>query len=97
VLTWPADIGAISTRGWMAILYVGLVAQYSAFFLWNAAMAMGGIARVGQISLLQPFFVVLIAATFAGEKLDWLTLFFAAAVVTTVAIGTRMRVAAPPA
>jgi drug/metabolite transporter (DMT)-like permease len=35
VLTWPADIGAISTRGWMAILYVGLVAQYYAFFLWR--------------------------------------------------------------
>lgn len=96
-LTWPDNIGTITTRGWIAILYVGLVAQYFAFFLWNAAMAMGGIARVGQISLLQPFFVVLIAATFAGEELDWQTLFFAAAVVVTVAIGTRMRVASPPA
>ena len=97
ILTWPDNIGTITTRGWLAILYVGLVAQYSAFFLWNAAMAMGGIARVGQLSLLQPFFVVLIAAAFAGEDLEWQTLFFAAAVVITVAIGTRMRVAAPPA
>ena len=97
ILTWPDNIDAITPRGWAAILYVGLVAQYSAFFLWNAAMAMGGIARVGQISLLQPFLVVLIAATFAGEDLDVQTLLFAAAVVITVAIGTRMRVAAPPA
>jgi len=91
-LTWPADIGAISTRTWISVLYVGLMAQFVGFFMWNAAMAMGGISRVGQISLLQPFVVVLIAATFAGEELDGLTLLFAAAVVITVAIGTRMRV-----
>ncbi len=95
IVTWPGNVGAITPRGWAAIFYVGLVAQYSAFFLWNAALAMGGIARVGQISLLQPFLVVLIAATFAGEDLDWQTLLFATAVVITVAIGTRMRVAAP--
>lgn len=97
LLSWPDDVGAISLRSWTAILYVGLIAQYSAFFLWNAALAMGGIARVGQISLLQPFVVVVLAATFAGEELDWQTLVFATAVVITVAIGTRMRVAAPPA
>ncbi len=95
VLTWPDSIASISTRIWIAVLYVGLMAQFVGFFLWNAAMAMGGISRVGQISLLQPFIVVLIAAAFAGEALDWQTLFFATAVVITVAIGTRMRIGPP--
>ena len=90
--TWPADIAAISTRGWTAILYAGLMAQFVGFFMWNAAMAMGGIARVGQIALLQPFIVALIAATFANEQIDLPTILFAAAVVVAVAAGTRMRV-----
>ena len=95
--TWPAHPEAISGRAWLAILYAGLMAQFIGFFMWNAAMAMGGISRVGQISLLQPFIVVLIAAVFAGERIDLKTLGFAAAVVITVAIGTRLRVQRPPA
>jgi drug/metabolite transporter (DMT)-like permease len=91
-LTWPADAATISPRVWTAILYAGLMAQYLGFFLWNAAMGMAGISRIGQIGLLQPFMVVLIAALFAREPIDPLTVAFAVAVVVTVAIGTRMRV-----
>ena len=68
------------------------MAQFVGFFLWNAAMGMAGISRVGQIGLLQPFIVALIAAVFAREPLDLLTMLFAAAVVATVAVGTRLRV-----
>lgn len=92
VLTWPDDAGAISARVWTAILYAGLMAQFVGFFLFNAAMGMAGISRIGQIGLLQPFFVVLIAAVFAREPIDPLTILFAAAVVATVAVGTRLRV-----
>jgi len=92
ILTWPTDAAAISARVWTAILYAGLMAQFVGFFLFNAAMAMAGISRIGQIGLLQPFFVVLLAALFAREPIDLLTILFAAAVVTTVAVGTRLRV-----
>lgn len=91
-LTWPSDASAISPRVWTAMLYAGLMAQFVGFFLWNAAMGMAGISRIGQIGLLQPFFVVLIAALFAREPVDPLTIAFAIAVVVTVAIGTRLRV-----
>ncbi|MGV3634433.1 MAG: DMT family transporter [Pseudorhodoplanes sp.] len=91
-LTWPSDAGALSPRIWTAILYAGLMAQFVGFFLWNAAMGMAGISRIGQIGLLQPFFVVLIAALFAREPIDPLTIVFAIAVVVTVAVGTRMRI-----
>lgn len=94
-LTWPADAGAISGRVWGAMLYAGLMAQFVGFFLFNAAMGMAGISRIGQIGLLQPFFVVLIAALAAHEKIDPLTIAFAVAVVATVAIGTRLRVRRP--
>lgn len=90
--TWPADASTISPRVWTAILYAGLMAQFFGFFLWNAAMAMAGISRISQIGLLQPVFVALFAAAFAREPLDPVTLTFVAAVVATVAIGTRLRV-----
>ncbi len=92
LFTWPADPGTISMRAWTAILYAGLMAQFVGFFLWNAAMAMAGISRIGQIGLLQPVFVALIAAAFAREPLDPITMTFVGAVIATVAIGTRLRV-----
>ena len=95
LFTWPADAAAISPRIWGAIAYAGLMAQFVGFFLWNAAMGRAGISRVGQIGLLQPFFVVLIAALVAREPIDPLTIMFAVAVVVTVAIGTRLRVGRP--
>jgi drug/metabolite transporter (DMT)-like permease len=97
IVTWADDAGAISARVWGAIFYAGLMAQFFGFFLFNAAMGMAGISRIGQIGLLQPFFVVLIAALFAREPIDPLTILFAAAVVATVAAGTRLRVGRPAA
>jgi drug/metabolite transporter (DMT)-like permease len=90
---WPADIASVPIASWAALGYVGLVSQYTAFFVFNAAMAMGGIARVGQIMLLQPFAIVALAWPVNGEPIDVETILFAAAVVTTVLIGQRMRVA----
>jgi drug/metabolite transporter (DMT)-like permease len=90
---WPADFASVPIASWAALGYVGLVSQYTAFFVFNAAMAMGGIARVGQIMLLQPFAIVALAWPVNGEPIDVETILFAAAVVTTVLIGQRMRVA----
>ena len=52
-------------------------------------MAMGGIARVSQVQLLQPFVTFALAALFNGETITLQILLFAAAVVATVAISTR--------
>ena len=54
-------------------------------------MAMGGIARVSQIQLLQPFVTFALAAVFNDETITLQILLFAAAVVATVAISTRTR------
>jgi drug/metabolite transporter (DMT)-like permease len=89
---WPADIAKASISSWAGLGYVGLVSQYTAFFVFNAALAMGGIARVGQVMLLQPFVIVALALPVNGEPIDIETILFAAAVVATVLIGQRMRV-----
>jgi drug/metabolite transporter (DMT)-like permease len=54
-------------------------------------MAMGGIARVSQMQLLQPFVTFGLASLFNGETITWQIVAFAAAVVATVAISTRTR------
>ena len=91
-LSWPHDPAAVPLAAWAALLYVALATQLIGFFVWNAGLALGGIARVGQIQLLQPFVVVGLAAAINGEPVDIETVLFAAAVVATVMIGRRMRV-----
>jgi len=89
---WPADIATAPISSWIGLGYVGLVSQYTAFFVFNAGLAIGGIARVGQVMLLQPFMIVVLALPVNGEPIDVETILFAAAVVATVLIGQRMRV-----
>jgi len=95
-LTMPADITHVALKPWLALLYVALFSQWIGFFAWNAGMAIGGIARVSQVQLLQPFFTFALAALFAGETITWQILLFASAVVATVAISTRTRRPAAP-
>ncbi|KJC61126.1 hypothetical protein UP10_09555 [Bradyrhizobium sp. LTSPM299] len=98
-LTMPADLLDIPLKPLLGLLYVALFSQWIGFFAWNAGMAMGGIARVSQVQLLQPFVTFALAALFNGETITWQIVLFAAAVVATVAISTRTRgqKAPPPA
>jgi drug/metabolite transporter (DMT)-like permease len=98
-LTMPSDFAHIDLKPWLGLLYVALFSQWIGFFAWNAGMAMGGIARVSQVQLLQPFITFALAASFNGETITWQIVLFATAVVATVAISTRTRArqAPPPA
>lgn len=82
-VTWPA---------WGAFIYVGVFSMFLGFFPWNKALAMGGIAKVGQIQLLQPFVTLTAAWLLLGERIGWLEVIFSALVVAIVATGSRMRV-----
>ena len=90
-LILPADFTHIALKPWLGLLYVALFSQWIGFFAWNAGMAMGGIARVAQMQLLQPFVTFALAAYFNNETITPQILLFAAGVVATVAISTRTR------
>jgi drug/metabolite transporter (DMT)-like permease len=92
IVMWPEDIASVSLMPWLGLGYVSFVSQYTAFFVFNAALAMGGIARVGQIMLLQPFVIVGLALPVNKEPIQIDTILFATAVVATVLIGQRMKV-----
>lgn len=83
----PTDVGSIGIGPALAFGYLAVVSQYVGFFPWNRALALGGIARVGQLQLVQPFLTVLASTVLLGEPLTFATLGFAAAVVLTVAFG----------
>jgi len=93
-LTMPSDVTHVALKPWLGLLYVALFSQWIGFFAWNAGMAMGGIARVSQVQLLQPFITFALAAFFNGETITLQIVLFATAVVATVAISTRTRAAA---
>ena len=95
-LAMPADPTHIALKPWLGLLYVAIFSQWVGFFAWNAGLAMGGIARVSQIQLLQPFVIFALAAYFNGETITPQIVLFASAVVATVAISTRTRGRAPP-
>ncbi len=92
LVLWPDDAFAAPWSSWVALAYAALVAQYLAFYLWNNALAIGGVAHIGQLQLLQTFATLAIAAVFVGETIDLRTIHFAVAVVVVVALGQRARV-----
>src|SRR6186997_1353144 len=86
-INWAAGASA-----WAGFLYVSVFSMFLGFFAWNKGMAMGGIARIGQIQLLQPFVALAASAALLGEHVGWLEIGFSVLVVGIVALGWRMRV-----
>ena len=54
----PESFTTLPTTVWMGFLYLALVSQLTAFFWWNRGLALGGVARVSQVQLIQPFVTI---------------------------------------
>lgn len=74
---------------WGGFAYVSVVSMFLGFFAWYRGLALGGIARVSQLQLLQPFCSFLLATWLLGEPLDPALLVVAALVAGCVALGRR--------
>jgi len=81
-----------STTAWIGFAYVILVSQFLGFFAWYHGLSIGGVARVGQIQLLQPFLTILASALLLGETITPVTVAAACLVMLTVAIGRRSKI-----
>ena len=95
--TWPAAAGAVRPGAWLGFGYVTLFSMWLGFFAWYRGLALGGVMRVSQVQLLQPFLALLFAVPVLGERLDAATLLFAILVMGVVFIGKRMPVEPAPA
>lgn len=81
-----------SPTAWLGFAYVSIFSQFIAFFAWYHGMALGGVARVGQIQLLQPFLTLLASAFLLGETLEPIALITACLVVASVAVGKKAAI-----
>jgi drug/metabolite transporter (DMT)-like permease len=80
-----------------SLLYVSVFSVFIGFFFWNAGLAIGGVARVGQVQLLQTFFTLAIAAAVNRETVGAETLAFAVAVMAVVLMARRASARPVPA
>jgi len=69
-LLWPAHPSGIAVSSWAGFAYITLLSQYLGFFAWNAGLALGGVARISQVQLLQTFVTLSFASLVNGEPMD---------------------------
>jgi drug/metabolite transporter (DMT)-like permease len=94
-------IGAIAAAGsdlhasgdaWLGFAYVAAVSALLGFFPWYAGLARGGVAKIGQVQLLQPLLTLAWSALLLNEHIGPGTLVASIAVVASVVATQRTRV-----
>jgi len=84
----PPTFSGIELPAWLSLAYVSLFSMLIGFVFWYRGLAQGGIAAVGQLQLLQPFFGLALAATLLHEPVTWMMLAVTVAVILCV-VGAR--------
>ena len=87
--TWPAGWSGISMAAWAGFAYVSTFSMLIGFIFWYRGLALGGIAGVGQLQLIQPFFGMMLAAALLGETVALSMIGVTAMVVLCVAGARR--------
>jgi drug/metabolite transporter (DMT)-like permease len=91
VVLWnmPDTFQTIGTPAWIGLGYVSIFSMFVGFIFWYRGLALGGIAGVGQLQLLQPFFGLAISAGLLGETVSPIMIGATLAVVACVAGAKR--------
>lgn len=88
----PTELQSIPASAFYGFLYLALISQLFGFFFWYAGLAIGGVSRVSQTQLLQPFVTIAASAYLLDELVEVRTFGFALAVMMIVAISKNMPV-----
>ncbi len=88
LLLLPADISDVRPSAWLGLAYVSVFSMLIGFVFWYSGLAQGGIAAVGQLQLLQPFFALLLAALILGERVS-IAMFVTAVLVVFCVVGAK--------
>jgi drug/metabolite transporter (DMT)-like permease len=81
---------------WTGFAYVAIVSMFLGFFAWYAGLARGGIARVGQLQLIQLPLTALWGVLLLREHLSGAMVATGLTVVASAAAAVRLRVANAP-
>jgi len=86
---WPPSFDPVTVPAGLGLGYVSLFSMLIGFVFWYRGLALGGIAAVGQLQLLQPFFGLALAAALLHEEVTPLMLLVTVAVIACVAGARR--------
>ncbi|CAN7168812.1 DMT family transporter [Rhizobium sp. LjRoot98] len=81
----PPTFSDVALPTWLSLAYVSLFSMLIGFIFWYRGLVQGGIAAVGQLQLLQPFFGLALAATLLHEPVSSMMLAVTVAVILCVA------------
>lgn len=89
IVTWPAGFSGVTAPQWLGLAYVSVFSMLVGFVFWYRGLALGGIASIGQLQLLQPFFGLALAGWLLGEPVAWTMIAATGLVVLCVAFARR--------
>lgn len=92
VTLWSWPVAPVQASAWGGFAYATVGSMWLGFFAWYRGLAQGGMVRVSQVQLLQPFLALLLTVPLLGEPLRAETLVFAVAVAAVVGVGRRLPV-----
>ncbi|MFK0242888.1 DMT family transporter [Microbacterium sp. NPDC090281] len=76
---------------WLAFAYLAAVSMFLGFFAWYRGLAIGPMAQVSQIQLVQPVMSIAWAAILLHEPIGWATAVGGLAVIACAALAVRTR------
>ena len=91
-LFYEINYSSISFQAIISLTYVGLFSMFIGFFFWYKGIAIGGISRVGQVQLIQPFLTIVGAYFLTNEKITTLNILFAFMVLIVIMIGRKTKI-----
>ncbi len=89
LITLPSSWEHVGLPVWAGLAYVSVFSMLVGFVFWYRGLALGGIAGVGQLQLLQPFFGLLLAGFLLNEPVPPAMIAVTALVVLCVAGAKR--------
>lgn len=87
--TLPASWHDIGAPAWIGLAYVSIFSMLVGFVFWYRGLALGGIASVGQLQLLQPFMGLALAGWLLHEPVAWTMILATGFVVICVGFARR--------
>jgi drug/metabolite transporter (DMT)-like permease len=76
---------------WAALAYLGVVSMFLGFFAWYRGLAIGPMAQVSQVQLVQPVLSLCWAGLLLGEHLGWATILGGLVVIACAGSAVRVR------
>lgn len=91
-----ADIARLSTNGWLAVAFLGVLCSGLAYVFWYDALSLLPSSQVGSFLYLEPLVTVGIAAAMLGERITAFTWIGGLAILLGVWMVSRRPAGRPP-